>query len=129
VLVHGNRKFAFLHRDDFLLLLGRPIALFLLVKEAPVVLNAADRRNRVRRYLDQVESPFARDSQCLKWRQNAKLFAVFVDDADFARTNLFIDANKGFSRTFIECDGAPPRVAAAPLADFFRSRRGTTSAQ
>jgi len=36
------------------------------------------------------------------------LFAVFVDDADFAGANSIVDADKGLGRTFIECDGAPP---------------------
>jgi hypothetical protein len=43
------------------------------------------------------------------------LLAVFVDDADLARANPVVDADKGLSRTFVECDGAPPKVAAARL--------------
>jgi hypothetical protein len=38
------------------------------------------------------------------------LYAVFVDDADFARANPLVDADKGLCRTFIESDGAPPKA-------------------
>jgi hypothetical protein len=43
------------------------------------------------------------------------LLAVFVDYADFARAYLIVDANKGLCRTFVECDGAPPKVVPARL--------------
>ena len=89
----------------------------LFVKEAAVVLNAADGRNRVGRDLDQVQATLAGDLQGLKGRQNAHLFAVFVDDADFARANPVVDADKGLCRTFVECDGAPPKVIPGPTPD------------
>ena len=65
----------------------------------------------------------AGDLQRLKGRQNAQLFAVFVDDADFARANSIVDADKGLCRTFVECDGAPPRVVAARLRGLPESPR------
>ena len=123
VLVHGHGELDLLDRDDLLLLLGGAFALFLLVEEAAVVLDAADRGNRVGRNLDQVEAALAGDLQRLKGRQDAQLFAVFVDDADFARANLLVDADKGLCRTFVECDGAPPKVAAARLRGLPESPR------
>jgi hypothetical protein len=123
VIVHGDGEFALLDRDDFLLFLGSAVALFLLVEEASVVLNAADRGNRVGRDLNQIQAALTSDPQRLKRRKYPKLFAVFVDDADFARTNLLIDADKGLGRTFIECDGAPPKVASARLPESPESLR------
>ena len=41
------------------------------------------------------------------------MFAVFVDDADFARANPIVDADEGLSSTFIECDGTPPKACLA----------------
>jgi len=51
------------------------------------------------------------------------LFAVFVDDADFACTNSIVDADKGLCRTFVECDGAPPKVAYARIRGLPESPR------
>jgi hypothetical protein len=48
---------------------------------------------------------------------NAELFAVFVDYADFARANPVVDADKRLCRTFVECDGAPPKVAGAAFSE------------
>src|SRR5208282_479328 len=85
-------------------LLGGALALVLLVKEAPVVLDAANRGNRVGRYLHQVQASLAGNLQSLEGRKNAHLFAVFVNDADFTRANSIVDADKGLCRTFVECD-------------------------
>ena len=54
VLVDGDGELDFLDDDDFLLFLGSAFALFFLVEETAVVLDAADRGNRVWRYLHQV---------------------------------------------------------------------------
>jgi hypothetical protein len=43
------------------------------------------------------------------------LFPVFIDDADLARANTIIDANKGLGGSFIESDGAPPEGVRAGL--------------
>jgi hypothetical protein len=125
VIVHGDGELALLDRDHLLLLLGGAITLFLLVEEAPIVLNAADRGNRVGRDLNQIQAAFTGNPQRLKRRKNSKLFAVFVDDADFARTNFLVDADKGLGRTFIECDGAPPKVASARLPESAGVHAGT----
>jgi hypothetical protein len=45
------------------------------------------------------------------------LLAVFVDDANFARANPVVDADKGLCRTFVEYDGAPPKVAATAFPE------------
>jgi hypothetical protein len=123
MLIHSHGELDLLDRNDLLLFLGGAIALFLLVKEASVVLDAADRRNRVGRNLNQIEAALASDLQRLKRREDAKLLAVFVDDANFARTNFLVDANKGLCRTFVECDGAPPKVAAVRLRGLPKSPR------
>ena len=109
VLVHGDGELDFLDGDDLLLLAGGALALFLLVEIAAVVLDAADGRDGGGRNFDQVEAAFAGNLQRLKGRQDAELFAVFVDHADFACANSVVDANKGLCRTFVECDGAPPK--------------------
>ena len=127
MLVHGNGELDLLDHDDLLLFLGGALALFLLIEEAAVVLNAADGRDRIGRNLDQIQAALAGDLQGLERGQNAHLFAVFVDDADFPRANAVVDTNKGLSRTFVECDGAPPRVVVS-TSGVFRNRRGRTDA-
>ena len=114
VLVDGDGELDFLDDDDLLLLARGAFALFLLVEEAAVVLDAADGRNGVGRDFDQVETALAGDLQRFKGRQDAELFAVFVDHADFAGANAIVDADKGLGRTFIErwnraVSGAPVR--------------------
>jgi hypothetical protein len=71
VLIHGHGELDLLDRNHLLFLFGGPFALFLLVEEAAVVLDAADRGNRVSRNLYQVEASLAGDPQRLKRRQNA----------------------------------------------------------
>ena len=105
-----TRELDFLDGDDLLLLARGALALFLLVEETAVVLDAAHRGDGVGRDFDQIQAALACDLQRLKGRKNSKLFAVFVDDADFARANPVVDADKGLGRTFIECDGAPPKT-------------------
>ena len=79
-----------------MLFAGGAIALFLLVKEAAVVLNAADGRDGVGRDLDEIESAFAGDSEGFKGCQDAHLFAVLVDYANFACADTVVDADKRF---------------------------------
>jgi hypothetical protein len=94
-----------------LLFARRAFALFLFVQVAAVILDAADRRDSVGRNLNQVQTALTRNAQRLIGRQDAELLPVFVDYPDFASANPVIDANKRLGRTFIECDGAPPRLA------------------
>jgi hypothetical protein len=52
VLIHGHGELDLLDRNHLLFLFGGPFALFFLVEETAVVLDAADRGNRVSRNLD-----------------------------------------------------------------------------
>jgi hypothetical protein len=124
LLVHGDGEFDFLNDDDLLLLLGSALRLFLLVEKAAVVLNAADRGNGVRRNLDQIEPALARDLESFKGGQDAHLFAVFVDHADFAGANAIVDADKRLSRAFIECDGTSSKVVVRLIPESFRRSNG-----
>ena len=114
VLVNGDGELDFFDDDDLLLLAGGALALILLVEVAAVVLDAADGRDGVGRNLDQIQAPLAGDFQGFKGWQDAELFAVFVDDANLACANAVVDADKGLGRTFVECDGAPPKVPRGP---------------
>ena len=113
VFVHGYGKLDFLHRDDSLLLACSALALFLLVKITAVVLDAADGWNSGGRNFDKIEATLAGDSQRFIGRQNSQLLAVLIDDANFAGADALVNANKGLSRTFVECDGAPPEMVRA----------------
>jgi hypothetical protein len=59
VLIDRDGEFDLFEGDDFLLLAGSALTLFLLVEEAAVILNAADGRNGVGRNLHQVEPTLA----------------------------------------------------------------------
>jgi hypothetical protein len=72
---------------------------------------AADRRVRVGRDLDQVESLRFGRADRLAQAEDAYLGAVYVDDADFRRADLLIDLDRRFSRwrgSEISSDNAPP---------------------
>jgi len=128
VLVHGDRELDFLDDDDLLLLAGGAFALFLLVEVAAVILDAADGRDSVGADFYQVEAAFAGDPQSLKRGQDSKLFAVLVDDADLARADTIVDANKGLGGSFIESDGTPPeRVRAGLRVNPVRRRQANAS--
>ena len=105
MFVDGDGELDLLDHNDFLLLFGGAFALFFLVEEASVVLNAADGGNRVGRYFYQVEPALTGNLERFKRGQDAHLLAVFVDDADLTRANSIVDADKGLCRTFVECDG------------------------
>ncbi len=102
VLIHGHGEFHFFDHDHFLLLAGRAIALVLLVEKLAVILNAADRRLRGGRDLNQIQATLAGYFECFKGRQNSELFTVFVDDADFPRANSVVNADKRLGRTLID---------------------------
>ena len=110
VLVDGDRELDFLDDDDLLLLTCGAVTLVFLVEVLAVVLDLADGRDGVRRDLDEIERLFASHLQGFKGSHDAKLFAVFVDHADFACTDTFVGADKGFSGAFVErWDRMPPR--------------------
>ena len=102
VLIDGHRKLHFLDRDDFLILARRAVALVLLVKEFPVILNAAHRRLSRGRNFHQIQATLAGYLQGFEGRQNSELFTVFVNDADFTRANSVVNADKRLGRTLID---------------------------
>ena len=110
VLVDGYREFDFLDGDNLLALACGTLALFLLVEKTAIILNPANRRDGSGRNFNQVKAAFASDAEGLEGLKDAKLFAIFVDDADFARANPVVDANERLCRSFIECDGTPPNA-------------------
>jgi hypothetical protein len=114
MLVDRHGKLNFLDHDYFLLLARRAVALVLLVKELAVILNAADGRLSRGRNFDQIQATLAGYFESFKGGQNAELFTVFVNDADFTRANSVVNADKRLGRTLI--DGSPPEKRdAGPL--------------
>lgn len=109
MLVDGDGEFHFLDGDNFLLFACGALALFLFVEISAVVLNAADWRDGIGRDFNQIKAPFAGDFQSLVGRQDAELLTVLIDDPDLAGADAVIDTDKGFCRTFVECDGTPPK--------------------
>ena len=110
VLVHRNRELYFFDDDDFLLLPRGAVALVLLVQEFAVVLNLADRRNGVGGDLYQVERALASHLEGVKGSHDAKLFAIFVDDANLAGADAFVGADKRLGGTFINrWNKSPPQ--------------------
>ena len=128
MLVDGDGKLDFLDGDDLLLLAGGALTLFLLVKEASIVLDAAHGGDSIGRNFNEVETTLTGDLQSLKRGQDAHLFAVFVDDADFARADAVVDADKGLGCTFIECDGTPPNGFVGRFRGLPEIRRERTNA-
>jgi hypothetical protein len=102
MLIHGHGEFDFLDHDDFLLLARGAIALVLLVKELPVILNATDGWLSGGRNLYQIEAALASYFESFEGRQNSELFTVLVDDADFTRANSVVNADKRLGRTLID---------------------------
>jgi hypothetical protein len=121
VFVHCNGELDFLNDDDLLLFARGAFGLVLLVEEAAVVLDAADGWDGGGRDFDQVESTFAGNLERLKRGQDAELFAVFVDYADFAGANAIVDADKRLGRAFIECDGTSSKWAGRPDPELLRN--------
>jgi hypothetical protein len=110
VLVDRNRELYLFDDDDLLLLTGSAVALVLLVKELPVVLNLADRGNSVRGDLYQVERALAGHLESVKRSHDAELFAIFVDDANLAGADAFVSADKRLGGTFINrWNKSPPQ--------------------
>ena len=91
VLVDLRAKLDLLDLDHLLVLarLARPLLLLVLI--LPEIHDAADRRDRRGRNLDQVEPLLLRDGQRLRRRHDAELCAVVVDHPDFADADPFVD--------------------------------------
>src|SRR5687768_4674571 len=78
-----------------LLLLPRLLGLLLLlVEELAEVHDAADRRARGRRHLDQVEALLLGQAQRLVDQDDAQLRSIGVDQAHFAGADRFVDAGR-----------------------------------
>ena len=115
MLVDSNREFYFLDDDYLLLLAGGAFALVFLIQELAVVLDLADRRDGVRGDLYKIERLFAGHLERVEGRHDAKLLAVFVDDADLTGTDTLISADKGFCGTLInQWNRSPPQRAIRP---------------
>src|SRR5690606_15629169 len=90
--------------------------LLFLVLVLPVVHDPADRRDRRRGDLDQVESLLTGDRQRLRWRHDAQLLSGVVDDPDLAYADALVDAEPVVPATravTIECDSGPPLTKTA----------------
>ncbi len=114
MLVDGDRELDFLDGDDLLLFAGSPFTLIFFVEEFAVILNAANRGHGVGRDLYQVEAAFASNFESFKGWENAKLFSIFVNHANFTRTYPIVDADKLFRRTLIDVPPPNARGVASP---------------
>jgi hypothetical protein len=70
----------------------------LLVFELAVVQDAADRRDGVGRYLDQVQPRVARSFERLEQRYDAGLAAIFVNEPDLSDTDAVVDTELACDR-------------------------------
>lgn len=96
MVVRPRPQTKLLQLTGVLMLFGLALLLRLLILEAAVVKELADRRHRVRRDLDQIEITLPRHLQGLGGRHDAKLLSVLVDEADFRDSNGAIDARAGW---------------------------------
>ncbi len=99
VIVHINAELHFLDRDRLLVLLGLALLLLLLVQEFPVIHDAANRRLRCRGNLYQVKVTFAGHLERFERRQDADLFALIINHANFACPDALICADKSLVDT------------------------------
>src|SRR6187402_398570 len=101
MLVHSDREFDFLDDDDLLLLACSAVALIFFVEILAVVLDATDGGNGIGGDLDEVQPTFAGDLQSVERGHDAHLFAVFVDDANFSRADLFVGTDEAFDGSLV----------------------------
>ena len=121
VLVDRHREFDLFNDDDLLLLPGSALALVLFVKVLAVVLNLADGGNGVGGDLYQVEGAFPSHLESVKGGHDAKLFAIFVDDANLAGADAFVCADKRLGGTFINrWNKSPPQQVLLTRYALFR---------
>src|SRR5579859_1549866 len=91
VLGHLRPELHLLQLDDVLLAALVLLALDGLELVASVVHQAADRRARLRRHLDEVESLLAGDAQRGVERQHAELVVLVIDQTHLRAANLIVD--------------------------------------
>ena len=106
VVVDGHGELDFLKGDNFLALARGTLAFFFFVEELAVILNAANGRDSGRRYLYQVQTPFAGNFEGLKWGEDTELLTLFIDYAHFAGADTIVDTDELLRRTLI--DGFSP---------------------
>lgn len=124
VLVDGDRELDLFDGDDLLFLAGGAVAFVLLVEEFAVVLNLADGRNGVGGDLYEVERTLAGHLEGFEGSHDAELFAVLVDDADFACADTFVGADERLCGTFIDrWNKSPPQRALRLAMRLYRVRR------
>lgn len=111
VLIHGNGELNFLDDDNLLLLARSAVALVLLVEILAVILDAADGGNGVWGDFHEIQRTFARDLQRVERGHDAKLFAIFIDHADFARADFFVGADETLDGTLVSkrWNSSPPQ--------------------
>ena len=103
VIVDVDAELHFLDDDPCLFLLGLAVLLFLLVEKLAVIHNAADRRLRRRRNLNQVEPFLFCELERLEGWNDAELLAQIIDYTNFASPDALIGANEAFIDTILRC--------------------------
>jgi hypothetical protein len=93
VLVDFRAKFDFFDVDDLLMLSRLASPLLLLILVFAEIHDPADRRDRRRRDLDEIQSLLLRDGECLRRRHDAELLAIIVYDPNLPNPNALVDPN------------------------------------
>src|SRR5215510_5395514 len=94
VLVHVDAEFHLFQDNLFLVLLCRPLFLFLLVEVFAVIHDPADRRNSIGGNFYQVEIDLAGLLDRLIGWHDAKLISIRINHAYLTRADALIHANK-----------------------------------
>jgi hypothetical protein len=108
VLIDRDGELDLFDGDDLLLLARGTVTLIFFVEKLAVVLNLADRRDGIRGDLYKIQRTLTGHLEGFKGGHNAKLFAIFIDDADFTGADTFIGADKRLRRTFINWGNKSP---------------------
>src|ERR1700751_5530483 len=94
MLVNGDGELDLFDDDDLLLLACCALALVFFVEVFAVVLDLADWRYGVGGYFYEIEGTPACHLEGFEGSHDSELFAIFVDDADFAGANTFVGADE-----------------------------------
>src|SRR5258708_5398613 len=101
VVVHIDAELDLFYGNRLLVFLGFALFLFLLIEIFPVVHDAADRRLRRGRNLNQVQVFAFGQLKRFEGRHYADLFTFVSDHANFARSNAVIGSDKTFIDTVL----------------------------
>jgi len=124
VLVDGDGELNLFNGDDLLLFAGGAVAFVFLVEELAVILDLADGRDGIGRDLDEVERTLTGHLKGLEGGHDAELFAVLVDDADFAGADTFVSTDERLGGTFIDrWNKSPPQRALRLAMRLYRVSR------